>query len=57
MCPPSNQGDEVEFVQEGKRVFLNWREVRIEAAFGLCDARKCAGLKEIEEAIRQGGSR
>lgn len=49
-----SQGDEVEFMKEGERIFLNRRETRIEAAFGLCDARKSAGLQDIEEARARG---
>lgn len=51
------QGDFVEFLPKGERVFINRRENRVEAAFGLCKARKSAGLPEIERAIQEGAAR
>ena len=51
-----SQGDEVEFLVKGEHVLIQRRENRIEAAFGLCEARQSAGLEEIEKAIEEGAS-
>ncbi|MEE8585713.1 MAG: AbrB/MazE/SpoVT family DNA-binding domain-containing protein [Acidobacteriota bacterium] len=51
-----SQGDEVEFLHKGEHVTINRRENRIESAFGLCEARKSAGLEEIEKAIEEGAT-
>ena len=48
------KGDTVQFLRQGDRVTMTKRENRIEAAFGLCRARRSASLQEMEEAIQQG---
>ena len=50
------KGDRVQFLDDGDRVYLQRREHRIEAAFGLCQARQGATLKEIEQAIERGAT-
>ena len=45
------KGDEVQFLDEGSRVYLERREHRIEAAFGLCKAKQGAALEDIEKAV------
>lgn len=50
-------GDQVEFVEEGGKVYLVRKEDRPEAAFGLFKATKSATLEEIEQAIAEGWAR
>jgi AbrB family looped-hinge helix DNA binding protein len=50
-------GDQIEFVEEGDRVYLMRKEDRIEAAFGLFKPSRSASQEEIEQAIAAGWKR
>lgn len=48
-------GDKVGFVVEDDHVVLVRKFNNIEAAFGLCRAKRSVSLEDMEEAIRKGG--
>ena len=49
-------GDKVGFLIEDDHVVLFRKESNIEAAFGICHPKTSASLKDIEDAVRKGGS-
>lgn len=51
------EGDAVEFVPEGGKVYLRRAEKPIEATFGLFKAKKSATLEDIQRAIAEGWAR
>lgn len=50
-------GDKVGFTIEGDHIILFRKQNNIEAAFGLCQAKRSATLSDIEAAIRRRGKR
>lgn len=51
-----HSGDKVGFLIEDDHIILFRKQNDIEAAFGICKPKRTASLKDIEEAIRKGGS-
>ena len=49
-------GDKIAFLIEDDHAVLFRKESNIEAAFGICHPKTSASLKDIEDAVRKGGS-